>query len=154
MIATALKDYLEHAGVPYKTISHPAAFTACEVAAAAHVVGCDFAKTVIVKIEGTLAMVVLPASRRLLLADLRDMLGIDDVRLANESEFRDAFPDCEVGAMAPFGNLYGMRTYVAASLADEPTIAFNAGSHTEVVQLAYSDYQRLVHPLVLDFVTT
>lgn len=154
MTLNSLKEYLDRAGVQYTTITHPPAFTARDVAAAAHVVGRDFAKTVIVRIDGVLAMVVLPASRRLLLADLREMLGTDDVRLATELEFRDAFPDCELGAMPPFGNLYGMRVYVAASLADEQTIAFNAGTHIDVVQIAYADFQRLVHPHVLDFVTT
>lgn len=154
MTVTLLKEYLDRAGVKYSTITHPVAFTAREVAASAHVVGRDFAKTVIVKIDGVLAMIVLPASRRLLLADLREMLGTDDVRLATETEFRDAFPDCEIGAMPPFGNLYGMRVYIAASLTDEPTIAFNAGTHTDVIQLPYADYQRLVHPHILDFVTT
>ncbi len=154
MTVTSLKDYLERAGVTYSTITHPVAFTARDAAAAANVVGRDFAKTVVVRIDGVLSMIVLPASRRLLLADLREMLGSDDVRLATEGEFRDAFPDCEVGAMPPFGNLYGMRVYVAAALADEPTIAFNAGTHTDVVQISYADFQRLVQPHVLDFVTT
>lgn len=154
MIANTLKEYLDRAGVAYTTIIHPVAYTAQEVAASAHVVGRDFAKTLIVQVDGALAMVVLPATRRLLLADLREMLGTYDVRLATESEFRDAFPGCEIGAMPPFGNLYGMPVYVAGSLADEPTIAFNAGTHTEVIQMAYSDFQRLVHPRVLDFVTT
>ncbi|HVU32710.1 MAG TPA: YbaK/EbsC family protein [Opitutaceae bacterium] len=154
MSATRLKQYLDGAGVTYTCIVHPAVFTANDAAASAHVVGRDFAKTVIVRIDGELAMVVLPASRRLLLPDLREMLGTDAVRLATEAEFRDAFPDCELGAMPPFGNLYGMRVYVAASLADEPDIAFNACSHTEVIKVAYADFQRLAQPAVLDFVTT
>lgn len=154
MSANTTKEYLARAGVKYESIPHPVAFTASEVAASAHILGRDFAKTVIVKIDGDLAMVVLPASRRLVLADLREMLGTDNVRLATETEFRDAFPDCEIGAMSPFGNLYGMRVYVAASLTEENTIAFNAGSHTDVIQIAYADFARLVHPTILDFVTT
>ena len=154
MSATKLKEFLDGAGVKYVSIRHSAAFTASEVAASAHVLGRDFAKTLIVKMEGVLAMVVLPASRRLLLPDLREMLGTDDVKLATEAEFRGAFPDCEVGAMPPFGNLYAMRVYVAASLADEKDIVFNAGTHTEVIQMTYADFDRLVRPTVLDFVTT
>lgn len=154
MSASKTKEYLAGAGVKFDTIEHPVAFTASEVAASSHVLGRDFAKTVIVRIEGELAMIVLPASRRLVLADLREMLGTDNVRLATETEFRDAFPDCEIGAMPPFGNLYGMRVYVTASLADEPTIAFNAGTHTDVIQIAYADFARLAHPTILDFVTT
>lgn len=154
MSATKLKAYLDEAGVKYVSVQHPAAYTASDVAASAHVFGRDFAKTVIIKIEGVLAMMALPASRRLLLPDLREMLGTDDVRLATESEFRDVFPDCEVGAMPPFGNLYGLRVYVAASLTEEQEIAFNACSHTEVIRMAYADFERLVKPTVLDFATT
>ena len=154
MSAIKLKEFLDGAGVKYVSIRHSAAFTASEVAASAHVLGRDFAKTLIVKVDGGLAMIVLPASRRLLLHDLREMLGTDDVKLATETEFRGAFPDCEVGAMPPFGNLYSMRVYVAASLADEKDIVFNAGTHTEVIQMAYADFDRLVRPTVLDFVTT
>lgn len=154
MPATKLKAFLDRHGVRYVSIQHSTAFTAAEVAASAHVKGRDFAKTVIVKIGGAMAMVVLPASRRLVLHDLREMLANEHARLATEAEFKDAFPDCEVGAMPPFGNLYQMPVYVAASLAEEPEIAFNAGTHTEVLKLAYADFEQLVKPTVLDFVTT
>lgn len=154
MPATKLKAFLDGHGIKYVSIQHSAAYTAPEVAASAHVSGRDFAKTVIVKIEGDMAMVVLPASRRLVLTDLREMLETDHVRLASEAEFKDTFPDCELGAMPPFGNLYGMKTYVTANLADEPEIAFNAGTHTEVIKMPYEDFERLVSPTVIDFVTT
>lgn len=154
MPATKLKAFLDGHDIKYVSIQHSAAYTAPEVAASAHVSGRDFAKTVIVKIEGDMAMVVLPASRRLVLTDLREMLETDHVRLASEAEFKDTFPDCELGAMPPFGNLYGVKTYVTANLADEPEIAFNAGTHTEVIKMAYEDFERLVSPTVIDFVTT
>ena len=154
MPAIALKEYLDSHGIRYVSIRHSLAYTAQEVAASAHVLGRDFAKTIIVSSDEGLAMVVLPASRRLVLADLREMLSADHVRLASEAEFKAVFPDCELGAMPPFGNLYGMPVYVAASLAEEPEIAFNAGTHTEVIKLAYEDFDRLVQPTVLDFVTT
>lgn len=154
MPATALKEYLDSHGIRYISIRHSLAYTAQEVAASAHVLGRDFAKTVIVASDEGLAMVVLPASRRLVLSDLREMMITDHVRLASEAEFKAAFPDCQLGAMPPFGNLYGMPVYVAASLAEEPEIAFNAGTHTEVIKLAYEDFDRLVKPTVLDFVTT
>ncbi|HEY0945959.1 MAG TPA: YbaK/EbsC family protein [Opitutaceae bacterium] len=154
MPATKLKAFLDGHDIKYVSIQHSAAYTAPEVAASAHVSGRDFAKTVIVKIEGDMAMVVLPASRRLVLTDLREMLETDHVRLASEAEFKDTFPDCELGAMPPFGNLYGIKTYVTANLADEPEIAFNAGTHTEVIKMAYEDFERLVSPTVIDFVTT
>ena len=154
MPATALKEYLDSHGIRYVSIRHSLAYTAQEVAASAHVLGRDFAKTVIVHSDEGLAMVVLPASRRLVLSDLREMMITDHVRLASEAEFKAAFPDCEVGAMPPFGHLYGLKTYVTANLADEHEIAFNAGTHTEVIKMAYEDYERLVRPVVLDFVTT
>ncbi|MBI5770776.1 MAG: YbaK/EbsC family protein [Verrucomicrobia bacterium] len=154
MPAMKLKAFLDSRGVRYVSIQHSMAFTAAEVAESVHVKGRDFGKTVIVKVDGAMAMVVLPASRRILVQDLRELLGSDHVRLASEAEFQDAFPDCELGAMPPFGNLYGMPVYVAACLADEPEIAFNAGTHTEVIKMSYADFEELVHPMVLDFVTT
>ena len=154
MPATQLKEFLNSRGVKYVTIQHSPAYTAPEVAASAHVAGRDFAKTVIVRIDGVLSMVVLPANRRLVLADLREMLEVDRVKLATEEEFKAAFPDCAVGAMPPFGNLYGMPVYVASSLAGEPKIAFNACSHTELIEMAYEDFAELVKPKALDFVTT
>ncbi len=154
MPATKLKAFLDSRGIRYISIKHSMAFAASDVAESAHVRSRDFAKTIIVKIDGSLAMVVLPASRRIILHDLRELLVNDHVRLATETEFRDAFPDCEVGAMPPFGNLYGMPVYVAASLTDEPEIAFNAGTHSEVIKLAYGDFEQLVDPTVIDFVTT
>ena len=154
MAANKLKSFLDSRGIRYVSLKHSMAFTAAEVAESAHVKGRDFAKTVIVKIDGMMAMVVLPANRRLVLPDLREMLANDEVRLATEAEFKGAFPDCELGAMPPFGNLYGMAVYVAASLSEEPEIAFNAGTHTEVIKLSYEDFATVVQPIVLDFVTT
>jgi Ala-tRNA(Pro) deacylase len=116
--------------------------------------GRDFAKTVIVMIGDQMAMVVLPAARRIVLSDLRELLDKPHLRLATEMEFRSVFPDCELGAMPPFGNLYGMPVYVASALAEEGEIAFNAGSHTEIVKMAFSDFDAAVRPIILDFVTT
>ncbi len=154
MPAKTLKAFLNKHNVRYVSIQHSTAFTAPEIAASAHVSGRDFAKTVIVMIENEMAMIVLPANRQLVLSELRDMLDTNHVRLASEAEFKDEFPDCEIGAMPPFGNLYKMRTYVTANLADEMEIAFNAGTHTEVIKMAYIDFEQLVNPIVLDFVTT
>ncbi len=154
MSVAKLKAFLDGRDVKYITIRHSPAFTAQEVAASAHVIGRDFAKTLVVNIGGELAMVVIPATRRLLVHELQEMLESPHARLATEAEFLSRFPDCEVGAMPPFGNLYGMPVYVASSLSDEPELAFNAGTHTEVIKMAYSDFERLVRPTVLDFVTT
>ncbi len=154
MAANKLKAFLDREGVKYVAIQHSPAFTAAEVADSAHVAARDFAKTVIVKIDGVPAMLVLPATRRLLIHELREMFESENVKLATESELRAWFPDCELGAMPPFGLLYGMKVYVAASLAHEAQIAFNAGTHTEVIKLTYEDFDRLVRPLVIDLVTT
>ena len=154
MAATKLKAFLDSRGIRYVSLKHSMAFTAAEVAESAHVKGRDFAKTVIVKLDGAMAMVVLPATRRIVIHDLRELLATEHVRLATEAEFKGAFPDCEVGAMPPFGNLYSMPVYVAACLADEPEIAFNAGTHTEVITMSYEDFEQLANPTVLDFVTT
>ena len=153
MAATKLKNFLNSRGVQYVTIEHSPAYTAAETAASAHVVERDFAKPVIVETGGGMAMVVVPANRKIVLSDLRELLGDPDLRLANEDDFISRFPDCELGAMPPFGNLYGLPVYVERSLADEPEIAFNAGTHRDVIKMAYADYERLVHPHMLEFAT-
>ena len=148
-----LKDFLNNQKVKYVTITHSPAYTAQEVAASAHVSGKDVAKTVIVKLDGKTAMAVLPANRKIVLQDLRDVTGADRVRFATEDEFQSLFPECETGAMPPFGNLYGMEVYVAPDLTEEEEIAFNAGSHTELIKMAYRDFERLVTPKVMNFTT-
>jgi Ala-tRNA(Pro) deacylase len=153
MAAIKLKNFLNSRRVKYVTIEHSPAFTAAETAASAHVSGRDFAKTVIVEIGGAMAMVVLPANRKIVLSDLREMLGDQNLKLANEDDFISRFSDCELGAMPPFGNLYGLPVYVCQSLADEPEIAFNAGTHREVIKMSYRDFAELVQPNVLDFAT-
>ncbi len=154
MATERLKAFLDENGIKYWSIRHSPAFTASEVAQLAHVSGRDFAKAVILKVDGAPAMLVLPATRRLLIHELREMLGTEDVKLATESEIRGLFPDCELGAMPPFGNLYGMPVHVTASLTPERDIAFNAGTHTEVIKLPYEDFERLVQPEIIDLVTT
>jgi Ala-tRNA(Pro) deacylase len=146
-----LKEFLDREHVKYVTIGHSAAYTAQEIAASAHVPGRELAKTVLVKLDGKLAMAVLPASFKIELDLLRDAAGAEEIELATEPEFRDKFPGCELGAMPPFGNLYGMAVFVADSLAEDDEIAFNAGSHTELIRLTYRDFERLVEPKVVEF---
>ncbi len=100
-----LKEFLDQQGVKYISISHSPAYTAQEVAQSAHITGRDFAKTVIVELDGKMAMAVLPANRKIVLQDLREVTGSDEVKFASEERFRESFPDCETGAMPPFGNL-------------------------------------------------
>ena len=153
MPVSKLKEFLDKEKIKYVSIIHSPAYTAQEVAASAHVTGRELAKIVIVELDGQKAMAVLPANRKIVLQDLRELTDADQVKLVPEDEFAKLFPGCEVGAMPPFGNLYGMEVYVAGSLADNEEIAFNAGSHTEVIKLAYSDFERLVKPKVLNFTT-
>jgi Ala-tRNA(Pro) deacylase len=154
MPAARLIAFLRREGVKYTEIEHPLAYTASEVATSSHVPPRDFAKTVILNMDGTPIMLVLPATRRVLIHELREMLESESVRLATETEIRRWFPDCEVGAMPPFGNLYDVDVYVTASLTREKEIAFNAGTHIEAVKMSYADFDRLVRPKIIDLVTT
>ena len=144
-----LKAFLDEHGVKYVVISHSRAFTAQEVAASAHIPGRELAKTVIVEVDGEQAMAVLPASYQIDFDLIREATGAEHVRLVEEKEFKDRFPGCEVGAMPPFGNLYDMPVYVGERLSEDEEIAFNAGSHTELVRLRYDDFERLVQPKVI-----
>jgi Ala-tRNA(Pro) deacylase len=146
-----LKEFLDEQNIKYVTISHSPAYTAQEIAARAHVPGKEIAKTVLVKMDGKLVMAVLPGSFKINFESLKNVLGSQNVRLADEHEFKDKFPDCEVGAMPPFGNLYGVEVFVASSLAEDEEIAFNACSHSQLIKMAYSDYERLVNPIRLQF---
>ncbi|HLV02719.1 MAG TPA: YbaK/EbsC family protein [Acidobacteriota bacterium] len=153
MPGNKVKQFLDEHHVSYQAIPHTRAFTAQGVAASAHIPGRELAKTVMIKVDGEMAMAVLPANYRINFDLLASSIGADRVELANEVEFRQLFPDCEVGAMPPFGNLYGMEVYVTESLAEDEQIAFNAGSHTELIQIPYQDFERLVKPKVLKFST-
>jgi len=141
-----LTDLLDREGIKYITIQHSRAYTAQEVAAAAHVSGKEMAKTVVTKLDGKPALVVLPAGERVNFDQLRANTGAREVELATEQEFAALFPECELGAMPPFGNLYGLDTYVTKSLADDEEIAFNSGTHTEVIRMPFRDFERVVHP--------
>jgi Ala-tRNA(Pro) deacylase len=143
-----LREFLDSHGVKYFVVSHSRAYTALEIAAVSHVPGKELAKTVMVIIDGKMAMVVLPASRQLDFDLLRQATGARDVELASEREFADLFPDCEIGAMPPFGNLYGMDVYVSEELEDDEEISFNAGALTELMRLPYNQFRTLVHPRV------
>ena len=144
--AKQLKEFLDAEKVKYVVIQHSPAFTAQEIAASAHVSGKELAKTVMVRIDGKMAMAVVPASFKVDLDRLGEVAGAERVELAGESEFESMFPGCELGAMPPFGSLYDMEVYVSERLAEDEEIAFNAGSHTELVRLSYADFERLVSP--------
>jgi len=151
MACRKLKKFLDDNNVPYISITHSQAFTAQQVAASAHIKGKEMAKTVIIKINEKLAMAVLPATYHVDFHLLKEVTGNENVVLAHESEFREIFDDCELGAMPPFGNLYNMEVYVAQSLAVDEEIAFNAGTHSELIRMKYSDFKRLAKPKILKF---
>ena len=149
MSATRLMDFLDRNAVHYITMRHSPAYTAQGIAASAHIPGREFAKTVIVLLDGRPAMAVLPAPRKVLIDGLRAATGAAEVKLATEHDFMDLFPDCELGAMPPFGNLYGMEVFVGQELAQDEHIVFNAGTHHELIRMAYADFERLVRPRVV-----
>jgi len=151
MPSKKLKSFLDENKVKYISIQHSSAYTAQEIAAIAHIPGKDLAKTVIIKIDGKMAMAVLPASYKVSFDNLKNLLGAKEVRLAYEQEFIDKFPDCEVGAMPPFGNIYGMDVFVAESLAEDEEIAFNACNHTELIKMNFIDFEKLVKPKRIKF---
>lgn len=148
-----LKDYLDKNNIEYITIRHSLAFNAQQIAATTHIPGKELAKTVMVKLDGKMAMAVLPASYLVNVKLLKELTGAKTLELANEMEFKHLFPECEIGAMPPFGNLYDMEVYVAQSLAEDEEIAFNAGTHVELIRMTYADFERLVQPVVLPFST-
>lgn len=144
-----LTDYLDENNIKYVTVKHSKAFTAQEVAASAHIPGRQMAKPVMVNVDGDLKMVVLPSTHDIDFDTLKDTMSASEVELASEDDFENLFPDCELGAMPPFGNLYDIETFVSESLTGDVEIAFNAGSHNEVVKMNYSDFEILVKPRIL-----
>jgi Ala-tRNA(Pro) deacylase len=144
-----LKDFLDKHEIKYVSVVHSPAYTAQEIAARAHIKGRQLAKTVMVHVDGKMAMAVLPASLKVDFDYFRKEIGAANVGLAAEREFEALFPDCEVGAMPPFGNLYGMDVYVDHSLVEDDEIAFTAGTHTELIKLPFIDFKRLVKPKIV-----
>jgi Ala-tRNA(Pro) deacylase len=145
-VAIRLKQLLDSSNVPYKVEVHPPAYTAEQVAEAAHVSGYDLAKVVVVVADDSHVMVVLPANHKIDLAALQKLLGATSIRLAQESEFAKDFPDCEIGAMPPFGNLYGLPLVASEALRQDEVVYFNAGTHREIVQMRREDWERIARP--------
>lgn len=146
-----LKEFLDKLNIHYSSIPHSTAYTAQGIAAVTHISGKELAKTVIVKLDDELVMAVLPASHQVDLDSIKTATNAKMAATASEREFREKFPDCETGAMPPFGNLYNMKVFVEESLTKDVEIAFNAGSHNELIRLAFADYLRAVNPVVLKF---
>lgn len=149
MSVEQVTDFLNQHHVNFSTHLHPPAFTAQEVAEKAHISGRCLAKTVVVKLDGKLALCVLPATERVNFSMLRHAAGSHTAELAVEDEFAGCFPKCELGAMPPFGNLYGLNVYVMDTLKRSEPLAFNSGDASELLMLSWRDFDRLVHPVVL-----
>jgi Ala-tRNA(Pro) deacylase len=150
-ILKRLKDYLDREKAPFEVLTHRETFTAPELAQALHVPGKELAKVVMVKADERFVMAVLSANWKVDLKKLKEIFRTSHVRLATEAEFRGLFPDCELGAMPPFGNLYGLGVYVDQSLTTDEQIVFQAGTRHEAVKLRYQDFDSLVHPRVAEF---
>ena len=148
-ILAKLKEVLDTRKISYEIYNHSLAFTAKEIAATQHVPGRALAKVVILKVDGIFAMAVLPANRLVSLDRVRAGLGAEEVALASEAEFASLFPNCEIGAMPPFGPLFGLPVYVDPELEKDEAIFFNAGNHQQTVRLRYRDFEDLVQPVVL-----
>jgi len=151
MALTSLMDYLDTHNVGYVVIAHSPAYTAQGIAGLAHISGKELAKTVIVKLDGKLAMAVIPAKFHVDLVSLRKAVSARTAALASEEEFKDRFPDCETGAMPPFGNLFGLDVFADDSLEKDKEIAFNTGTHRELIRMGWDDFKRLVHPKIIRF---
>jgi Ala-tRNA(Pro) deacylase len=146
-----LKEYLKDHNVQYEIIHHPIAYSSTQTAHLAHVHGYEMAKPVMVKIKGKLVMVVMTANQKVNLSLLKALYETQDVELALESEFVTKFDDCEMGAMPPFGNLYGFEEIISDDLTRDDEIFFNAGTHTELIKMKFRDFEKLVHPRIINF---
>lgn len=148
-ILRKLKEILDGAKIAYEVYNHPSAFTAQEIAASQHIPGREMAKVVILRVDGSLVMAVVPGSRLVSFETAKVALGCREITLATEEEFASRFPECEIGAMPPFGNLFGLAVYVDPALEQDESIFFNAGNHQQTVKLRYADFKELVKPRVL-----
>ncbi|MCL4465706.1 MAG: YbaK/EbsC family protein [Chloroflexi bacterium] len=148
---TKLEAFLRDNKVPFQVQHHPVAYTAQELAASEHIPGRLVAKSVVAFVDGRMVMLVLPGPRKVDFAKAEALFAAKEVRLAREAEFAATFPDCDVGAMPPFGNMYGLPVYVDKSLAADDKIVFPAGTHTDTISMRYADFANLAQPTVVDF---
>jgi Ala-tRNA(Pro) deacylase len=146
-----LLQFLEQNNISFEHHVHPVAYTARDVASAEHVSEHRVAKTVVFSSNEGYGIAVLPADYVVDMQELRAALGFARVRLATEKELAELFPDCELGAMPPFGALYDMPTFLESGLAGENRVAFNAGTHRDAVYLSMEDFKRLARPLIVHF---
>jgi Ala-tRNA(Pro) deacylase len=151
-ISTRLKELLDAGGAVYEHREHPVVYTAAETAQSVHIPGSEMAKTVIVNADGLLRMAVIPASRMVDLRHLKFITRSENIRIANEREFRNEFPGCEVGAMPPFGTIFGLPVYCDVQLEHNEFMEFNAGTHHDTIRMSFRDFRRLENPTMTDLV--
>ena len=149
-ISTSLKSFLDENRIPYSVLTHTTAYTAQGAAATMQISGRELAKSVVLWAGEEMILAVLPAPNHVRLEKLAAEVG-KSVRLATEQEFSSLFPDCELGAMPPFGSLYNLPTYVDESMAADETIVFNAGTHRDAIRMRYDDFVRVANPRVCSF---
>jgi Ala-tRNA(Pro) deacylase len=147
-ISSTLKAFLTKHKVKYRSQKHPVVYTAQEIAAAQHVPGKQLVKCVLVKTDKGFRLAVLPAIHLVDLAKLKRLLKVKRLTLASEADIKQAFPDVEVGAMSPFGNLYNVPTIVDKTLMESSEIVCNAGTHTETIKLRFQDFVKHAKPRV------
>ena len=152
-ISRKVKGFLDENHIDYKILAHRETYTAQEIAAALHVSGQELVKIVVVKSGDGCVMTLLPASYKINMGKIKKILGDNQAILATEKDFKDLFPDCEVGAMPPFGNLYDIDVYVDRSLTKDEEILFQAGNHVETIKMKYEDFERISKPKVAEFAT-
>lgn len=150
-MSSTLKSYLNEQGIRYVHRTHPRVFTAQEVAAIEHIPGIELAKAVVLSADNEMVMAVLPASYVVNLETFKQYLGVSKMQLAAESELREIFPTCELGAVPPLGNLFGLRVFCDSSLERDREIEFNAGTHTDTIRMDFADFVRLARPKMLQF---
>jgi Ala-tRNA(Pro) deacylase len=146
-----LHSFLDRLGVRYSVSHHPAVYTAQALAEAEHIPGKQVVKPVVVQADGRWVLCALPASYRIDLLRIRELLHADSVSLAQENKLRELFPDCELGAEPPIGRLYGMQTYVDAAVIDDERVTFQAGTHEDSVTMPLADYRRIVEAQIAKF---
>jgi Ala-tRNA(Pro) deacylase len=151
-ILKKLREIFDEAKVPYEIYTHPLAYTAQEIAAQQHVSGNEMAKVVMLEVDDALVMGVIAGNHKVSLERVRASLGAARVRLATEDEFISRFPGCEIGAMPPFGNLFGLKLFVDPALEKDEYIYFNAGNHVQTVKMKYADFVALAKPQVVRLV--
>ena len=150
-VTVLVQEYLRRANIAYSVFPHAPAYSAQEEAAVTHISGRDWAKPVVFFADAEPIMAVVPADLVIDLEQLLLLTGAERIRLANENELMELYPDCEPGAMPPLGPLYNQPVFVDIALAAEPQIVFNGGTHADAVCMRYDDFAELAHPVVGSF---